>query len=512
MSRLSPATGRLSVLDRFLGGVERLGNAVPNPMVLFAGLFAVILVLSAILAGVGVQVSLPGKAEPIAVQSALAPGALVELLTSAVSNFVTFPALGPVLVVLLGVGVAQGTGALEAAIRLVFSRVPHALVPYVVALVAAQGHVMSDASMVVIPPLAALVFLATGRHPIAGLLGSFAVTASGYGGGLILGTLDVSFAGITQKAAALLPGGESVPTNVAMNYFFAASAGLVLPLAGGLLIDKVLEPRLGPWKPAEAKAGIMISREERRAVLLASSVTLAYVAALITAWLLPSSPLRGPGGSLVPSPMFQALPIFIAAAFFVFGYAYARFLRTPKADREVLTLMQRAVAEMASFIVLMFVISQTLAVLEYSNLATVLAVKLSGLIESMGIGGFGALFLVVVISSILNMLITSGAGLWSLESAVMVPALMLLGLSPAVITSAHRIGDSVTAAISPMTIYVWLVLTMAKEWEPDIKLGTFVSRLLPFPPVFFTIWTGLLAVFYFADIPPGPGMEIHLGN
>ncbi|MEV0616677.1 AbgT family transporter [Nonomuraea sp. NPDC050404] len=505
-------TGQPTTLDRVLGGVERLGNKLPNPFVMFIGLFVLISLASWAAAAFGATVRLPGADEATPVKSVLSGEGLVELLGSAVDNFVEFPALGPVLTVVLGVGVAQGTGALEAAVRLAFHRVPRSLVPYVVAFVACQGHVMSDASFLVIPPLAALVFRAVGRHPLAGLIGAYACTATGYGGGLLLGTLDASLAGITEKAAALLPGSTGYTTNIAMNYYFGAAAGLVLPIVGGFLISRVLEPRLPAWRPAEGDddARVEVTRRERRALLVSGLVVVGFLALLVVAWLVPGSPLQGEGGSLVPSPLLDNLVPIIALVFFLFGYTYGRAVKLDKDDRNVYTLMTSSIKEMAGFITLIFIVAQTLSVLSWSGLATFLAVQLADAAQAVGLVGFPALVFLILLSSLLNLVITSGSGLWSLESTVMVPALMLLGLSPAIIQATHRIGDSITQAISPMHIFLYFILASAQKYEPDLKLGTLVSRLLPFVPAFGLVWACVLAVFYFFGLPVGPGAGIHL--
>ena len=509
-------TGRLGGV---LGLVERVGNKLPNPFLLFVGLLVLIAIASSVVAAFGVTVTVPGVKEAVPVRAALAPDGLVALMDGVIDNFVAFPALGPVLVVVLGVGVAQGTGGLEAAVRLVFSRVPRRAVPYVVALVACQGHVMSDASFLVIPPLAALVFLAVGRHPLAGLIGAYACTATGYGGGLLMGTLDASLAGITQKAASLLPAGTDFHGNIAMNYFFGAAAGLILPIVGGLIIDKVLEPKLGPWRgqavdgrseDAGQDARVRVSPAERRAVLIAAGAVAVFWASLATAWLLPGSPLQGDGGTLIPSPLLTNLVIAISLSFLIYGVVYARALPVQKDKREIGSLMEKSIRDMAGFIVLIFIVSQTLAVLSYSNLGVLMAVKLADGAQSIGLQGFGVLVFLVLLSSLLNLVITSGSGLWSLESTVMVPGLMLLDLSPAMIQAAHRIGDSVTQAVSPMHIFLYLVLTMARRYEPNLKLGTLVARLLPFVPAFAIVWVGILALFFFFDLPPGPGQSVFL--
>ncbi|MEO3789084.1 AbgT family transporter [Nonomuraea sp. B10E15] len=505
-------TGQPTTLDRILGGVERLGNRLPNPFVMFLGLFVLIALASSIAAALGATVRLPGAAEVTPVKSVLSGEGLVQLLDSAVDNFVEFPALGPVLTVVLGVGVAQGTGALEAAVRLAFYRVPRSMVPYVVAFVACQGHVMSDASFLVIPPLAALVFRAVGRHPLAGLIGAYACLGTGYAGGLLMGTLDASLAGITEKAAALLPGAGGYTTNIAMNYYFGAAAGLILPIVGGLLISRVLEPRL-PATTTDAGqdgASVEVTPRERRALLASGLAVAGFLALVVLAWLIPGSPLRGPGGSLIPSPLLSNLVPIIALVFFLFGYTYGRAVGLAKEDRNLYTMMTTAIKEMGGFITLIFIVAQTLSVLSWSGLATFLAVELANTAQAVGLVGFPALVFLMLLSTVLNLVITSGSGLWSLESTVMVPALMLLGLSPAIIQATHRIGDSITQAISPMHIFLYFILAASQKYEPDLKLGTLVSRLLPFVPAFGLVWAGVLAIFYFAGLPVGPGAPIHL--
>jgi len=346
---------------------------------------------------------------------------------------------------------------------------------------------------------------------LSGLIGAYACTATGYGGGLLMGTLDASLAGITQKAASLLPLGSEFHGNIAMNYYFGAAAGLILPIVGGFLIDKVLEPKLGPWRGGtEENAKVQVTAAEKRAVLIAAGAVAVFWVVLVTAWLMPGSPLQGEGGTLIPSPLLNNLVIAISLSFLIFGLVYARALPVEKDKREVGSLMEKAIRDMAGFIVLIFIVSQTLAVLAYSNLGVLMAVKLAEGAESIGLQGFGVLVFLVVLSSLLNLVITSGSGLWSLESTVMVPALMLLDISPAMIQAAHRIGDSVTQAVSPMHIFLYLVLTMARKYEPNLKLGTLVARLLPFVPAFALVWVGILALFFFLDLPPGPGQSVFL--
>lgn len=493
--------------------IERVGNKVPHPFTLFIGLFLVLAVVSTIVSLFNVSVNVPGG-KTLAIRGAFTAEGISHMVGGAVEAFVTFPALGPVLVVALGIGVAQGTGALEALMRVAFRRVPARYVPYVVALVACQGHVFSDSAYVILPVLAAVVFKAVGRNPLAGLIGAYACVGTSYNGGLMLGTLDVSTVGLTQAAANLLPQIDGYTIHVAHNYFFTAANGLILPLVGGFIIDKVLEPRLPKptHDPRGDDEGLLnsVTPLQSRALAIAGIATFAWVAALLVAWLIPGSPLQGEEGQLAPSPFVESLSLVLSSVFLVFGLVYARTARIDPKKRGAYPHMVESIRELSGFIVLVFVISQTLALLSWSNLATLMARKFADTAEHLNIDGFWILLLIVVITSFLNLFITSGSSLWSLLSSVFVPAAMLLGLSPAAAQAAFRIGDSVTGALTPMQVFLYFTLVAAQKYRPDIKLGTLITRLIPFAVAFFVVWTGILVVFYIFDLPLGPGAPIHL--
>lgn len=239
----------------FLGWMERVGNRLPDPFLLFVYLLVALMAVSAVLAAFGVQVTVPGEDEPLPVRSALSGEGLQFFLENFVDNFIGFPPLGNVLVILLGVGLAERVGLLRAVIQLVFSGAPARLLPYAVALVGVSANIASDASFVVVPPLAALVFRAAGRHPVAGLICGFASVGAGYSAALLITSVDALLSGITTEAAGIVPAGEGITVTAADNYFFNVVSALILPLVAGFVTERVVEPRLGPYRaPAPAAA------------------------------------------------------------------------------------------------------------------------------------------------------------------------------------------------------------------------------------------------------------------
>lgn len=543
-------------LDRVLGLIERGGNRLPHPFFLFTGLFAILAVLSTVLVALGTTVTVPGSDKTLEIHGLFTGEGITWLLANVIPNFTGFPSLGTVLLMMMAVGVAERTGLLEAAVRISIARAPKRLLPYVVAFVACQAHLMSDIAMIVIPPLAALAFKVAGRNPVAGLIGAFASVCAGYAAGFTIGALDALYVGITEKGAAVLPDVAGVETHILINYFFTATASVILALLGGFLTDRVLEPRLpqptgdgttdpdtetDPGTDTEAASGTdtasdpasdgapapatreqppgaalagevstTVTPREKRGLLLALLAVVSYAAIVLTGWLVPGSPLRGEGGALVPSPVLDGVVPLLFVAFLLAGAVYGVCVRTLKSADDVPKIMAQSVTGMSGYIVLIFMISQVIGLFEWSNVGTLLAVKGAALLKTAGLTGFTGILLFVLLVCLLNLFITSGSALWSLMAPVFVPTFMLLGMEPALTQAAFRIGDSATQMITPMNPYLFLALALLRRYEPGAQLGTLLSRLAVFTVPFLAAWLAVLGIFYLADLPLGPGAGIHL--
>ncbi|GAB3969700.1 AbgT family transporter [Actinoallomurus acanthiterrae] len=502
---------RSTLLDRALGRIEWAGNKLPHPVLLFAFLFVLVAVLSSVLGGLGTTVTIPGTHQTKTVQGLLTADGVVWLLQNLVQNFAGFPPFATVIMLIMAVGLAERSGLLEVAVRATLARVPRAVLPYALAIVACQAHMMSDVANIVIPPLAAMAFKAAGRHPVAGLLGGVACVGAGYSAGFTVGSLDALLIGITQKSIAVLPGTSGIEVNLLVNYFFTAVSSIVLGLLGGFLISRVLEPRLGAYEEPDGQteqAGI--SAEQWRGLRVTGIVLAAYVVTVLTAWLWPGSPLRGPGGALVPSPVLSGIVTLIFLAFLISGLTYGIASGTVRSAQDAVTMSTEAVKSMAGYVVLIFVAAQVIALFNWSNLGLVLAVKGAALLKSIGLTGLGVIVLFIALTAVLSLFIVSGSALWSLLAPVFVPAFMLLGMSPALSQAAFRVGDSAMHIVTPMNPYLLLALAMLREYEPEARFGTMISRLAIFALPFLVVWTLLLALFYTLGLPLGPGSGIHL--
>ncbi|TLS48041.1 AbgT family transporter [Streptomyces montanus] len=509
----SPDTRRPTRLDRALSLIERAGNALPNPILLFTGLFVLLAVISTALALADVSVAVPGTDETKAITGLFTGEGVRWLTENLITNFATFPPIAAVLLMIMAVGVAEKAGLLETVMRATLARAPRAVLPYLLALIACQAHMISDVAAIVLPPLAAVVFKSAGRHPVAGLIGGFACVGAGYAAGFTIGSLDALYIGITQQAASVLPAAEGLDLNLLINYFFTASSSLVLGLLGGFLISRVLEPRLAPYEPTADEPDepdFTLTPVQRRGLLFTALVVVLYAGAVLSLWLPEGAPLRGEGGALVPSPLLTGVVPVLFGAFLLAGLTYGFTVKALAGSEGVVTAMTDSVKNMSGYIVLMFVAAQVIALFNWSNVGILLAVKAAAGLDSIGLTGFWALIAFVLLASCLNLFIVSGSALWSLVGPVFVPAFMLLGMSPALSQAAFRIGDSATGIITPMNPYVFLLLAMLRQYEPEARLGTLISRLSIFTVPFLVVWLAILGIFYGFDLPLGPGAHIGL--
>jgi aminobenzoyl-glutamate transport protein len=523
MTSSSTAT-KSSLGDRILTKIEVAGNKLPEPFALFLWLILITGVISTAMAWADVEVRVPGSDEgPIIIRGLFTGEGLTWLTTNLGANYVGFPPLQTVLTILLAVGVAEKTGMLAAVVRVCFGSAPRWLLPYVVGLVGVTGSIMADSAFIVIPPLAAMVFKAAGRHPVAGLLGGFAAVGAGYSTALVPTSLDALFAGITTGVMESLPGIETTAVNPVSNYYFNIVAALLLGAICGLIIDKILEPRMWrqdvPQEQTGAKAAeddeeevrSELTADESRALrwsLIAAGVLTVVV---LASTLVPASPWRNADGGFLPeSPLLDSVVFLVFAYFMVMGVVFGAVVGTVSGIKDVVTMMGGALTDMMSFLVLAFVLGQFIALFAWTGIGSWIAVRGAEGLEGIGLTGFPAVLGFILLASILNLFIVSGSSMWTLMGAVFVPLFALLGLEPAFTQAAFRVGDSATQIITPLNPYMIVLLGLLRRYEPEAGLGTAIARLIPFVIPFWLAWATLVGIWYFADLPLGPGNGIFL--
>lgn len=520
--------GRRGV-DKFLNGVELIGNKLPEPFTLFLLLFLITGLMSSIMAWNGVTVEVPGTGEQQAVKGLFTGEGMTWLTTNMGANYLGFPPLVTVLPILLAVGVAERSGMLSALIRKLFGSAKPWALPYAVGIIGVTGSIMADAAFVVIPPLAAMVFKAAGRHPVAGLIGGFASVGAGYSTALVPTSLDALFAGITNAVMETLPGTEYSDVNAVSNYYFNIAASILLGLLAGFIVDKVIEPRM--WKqdvPTELVQGdktrgdtdaegnpltAELTAKEAKGLVWAVVAAVVLSALIFFATLPSDSPWRNEEGGFLPkSPLLQSIVFIVFAYFMVLGIVYGCVVGTLRSVKNMVEMMAGSLRDMLPFLVLAFILGQFVALFAWTGIGTWTAVQGAAFLESIGLTGFAAVLAFIVLASLLNLLIISGSSMWTLMAAVFVPMFALLGYEPAFIQAAFRVGDSATQVITPLNPYMIVILGLLQRYEPKAGIGTLMSRMIPFVIPFFLAWVLLLALWFYADLPLGPGNGIMMAG
>lgn len=501
-----------------LGRVEKIGNILPHPTTLFVILCAVIMIISHIAYKLGVEVNYQGidvktnelKDLTVGVVSLLTPDGIRYMFTSAIKNFTGFAPLGTVLVALLGVGVAEGSGLISTLLRKLVTSTPKKFVTVVVVFAGVMSSIASDAGYVVLIPLGAVIFKSFGRHPLAGIAAAFAGVSGGFSANLLPGPTDALLGGITTEAAALV--NPTYEVGMTGNWYFIFVSTIFITILGTIVTEKIVEPRLGTYKgKSENEESIKISTEEKRGLLFAG---ITFVATLVFILLLvaPSNGiLRHPEtNAILKSPFMDSIVVIIAILFLIPGIAYGIGSKTIKNDKQVVDLMGKSMAAMGGYIVLVFFAAQFVAYFSYTNLGTVIAVKGANFLEATGIKGIPLLLGFIVVVSFINLFMGSASAKWAIMAPIFVPMLMGIGYSPELTQMAYRIGDSATNIISPLMSYFALIVAFAEKYDKDTGIGTLITTMVPYSIAFLIGWSILLIIWFVFKLPLGVGVGIFM--
>ncbi|MFN3940180.1 MAG: AbgT family transporter, partial [Chitinophagales bacterium] len=412
--------------------------------------------------------------------------------------------LGVVLVAMLGIGIAEGSGLIGTALRLLVLSAPRRILTFVIVFSGIISNTASEVGYVLLVPLSAIIFRAVGRHPIAGLAAAFAGVSGGYSANLLLGTIDPLLAGLTQEAAHIID--KDYLVNPAANYYFLFVSTFFIAFAGTWVTERIVEPRLGkPGNGAEHEAIEKISPAERKGLLYALLSALAF-GALILWGILPSNGfLRDPStGSLLHSPFMSGIVtiIFISAA--IMGIAFGVGAGTIKSDNDVMKGMGKSMETMGTYIVLVFFAAQFVAYFRWTNLGLIFAIEGASVLQASGLGSVPLMLGFVILTAMINLVMGSASAKWTIMAPVFVPMFMLLGYSPELTQVVYRIGDSVTNIISPMMSYFALIVAFVQQYDKKAGIGTIIALMLPYSLVFSLIWILLLIAWMLLGWPIGP--------
>jgi aminobenzoyl-glutamate transport protein len=494
-------------LARALDVVERLGNRLPDPALLFLILLGIVALVSAWLSSMTFTELDPRTKSPIEVKNLLAGENLTTFLSQLVPTFVNFPPLGVVLVAMLGIGVAEHTGYVNAALKALLAVTSKRLLTPMLIGVGIASHVAVDAGYVLVIPLGAMMFYAAGRHPLAGIAAAFAGVSGGFSANFVPSSLDPLLSGITQAAAQLVD--PSVVVNPLNNWFFTLSSSALIIALGWFLTDRVIEPRLKGTavdaNPAELPKDEPLQPHERRALRLASLTMLAGLVLLAaTAWPAGSA-WRNDAGLLTASdaPLMRSIVALIFVLFLVPGIVYGYAANTVRTHRDIVTGMSRSMSGMGYYIVMAFFAAQFIAAFGQSNLGALLAVKGADALREAGLPLGITIVGIILLTTSVNLMIGSASAKWALIAPIFVPMLMQLGISPDLTQAAYRVGDSSTNIITPLLPYFPLIVIFCQKWVKSSGIGTVLALMLPYSVTFLVGWTTWLLIYWSLGLPLG---------
>jgi aminobenzoyl-glutamate transport protein len=530
--------------QRALAWIERAGNKVPNPAILFIALCVGVIVLSQILDWLNVSVtsevvehdpalddSLDGvsslpyddapegyatESETFEVQGLLTGDGIRFMFTSFVPNFLGFTAIGVILVAMIGVGVAELSGLVGGLIRKLVAISRPATLTYIIVFVGILSSVAADAGYLVLIPLAATAFLSVGRNPLAGIAAGFGAVSAAFSVNVLIVPADAVVTDITNEAAALVDPNAEI--DLVSNLFYGIGCTLFLTVVIALITTRIIEPRLGAWDRSLADEE-ELAREEGEAVDTALEAkglrhaglgVLAVLIVVAALTLPPDAPLRNPetGDIIGDSPFMSSLIVIISAAFLAAGIAYGRVVGTVKGSADVLGMITKSWASLASLIFLFMLIAQFIAYFDFSNMAQVAAVWLGDILEDLDLDDLLLLLGIIVVTLLVDLIIPAKIAKWAILAPIFVPLMLRLGVEPQTVLAAYRMGDSPVNVLTPLMPYFALMVVFAQRYQKDAGIGTVIALMLPYALIVTVVWILFFIAWYAIGIPLGPGWPV----
>jgi aminobenzoyl-glutamate transport protein len=528
--------------ERALAWVEKAGNRVPNPAVLFVGLIVMVIVLSQVLdwANVGVTHQVADapaaqvepsaqsydppdahadyalKTEHIEAKGLLTGDGIRFIFTTFVSNFLGFAAVGVILVAMIGVGVAEYSGLIGALIRKLVAVSSPGLLTYIIVFVGIVSSVASDAGYLVLIPLAAAAFISVGRHPLAGVAAGFGAVSAAFAVNILLTPADGVVTDIANESAQLVD--PSVNLDLVANLWFGIVSTLFLTVVISLVTTRIIEPRLGTWDRAEADEE-ELAREEGPAIDAAAEAkglrwavyAIFGVLLVVLALTLPSgAPLRNPqtGDIIGDSPLMSSLIVIISATFLAAGLAFGRATGTIKGTEDALGMITKSWASLATLLFLFLLIAQFIAYFDFSNIAQVVAIELGDILEHLDVGNVVLLLGIILVTMVVDIIMPAKIAKWAILAPIFIPLMLRLGAEPQTVLAAYRVGDSPVNVITPLMPYFPLMVVFAARYQKGAGIGTVIALMMPYAIVVAIFWTIFFVLWYVVGIPLGPGWPV----
>jgi aminobenzoyl-glutamate transport protein len=544
-----PATAtpeKRGFVQRMLDGIERVGNKVPHPAIIFLGLVVLVIVLSAVLAAFDVSVTYDVVEQPplvaeeeyvggsvvpevvvppdeyldeemevvqetTSIRSLLGTDGIRFIFSSFVNNFASFSVVAVVFVAMIGVGVAEEAGLMGALIRKLVKVAPEKLLTFIIVLVGGLSSVATDAGYLILIPLAAAAFLSVGRHPLAGLAAAYAGVSAGFAVNILITPLDGLLTEVTNEAIAIADPTESI--DLTANLWFSIASTIFVAVVITLVAERITTRTLGPYVGDDiVHVDETVPQGEARGLRLASIGVLIAFIGVVLLTVLPDAPLRNPetGSIFNDSPLMDSLIFIITMLFLVAGICFGIGAKTIHSSVDVINGITKTFAGLASLVFLLLLISQFIAYFNFSNMPTVAAVKMADFLESADIGPLWLLIGFIFVILILDLIIPGALPKWAIFAPIFVPLFLRLDVAPQTVLAAYRLGDSPMNVITPLMVYLPFIVLVAQRYKKDAGIGTIISLMIPYTAIVLVTWLVFFVIWYLLGIPMGPGYPTKL--
>ncbi len=504
---MSETTVPKGFVNKALDFIEKKGNKLPDPAILFLSLMVLIWVLSAIFSGVSFSEIDPRTGSAIEIVNLLSGTSLAAFLSNMVTTFTSFAPLGIVLVAMLGVGVAEHSGYINAGLKTMLGVTPKFLLTPMLILVAIVSHTATDAGYVLVIPLGGVIFYAAGRHPLAGIAAAFAGVSGGFSANFIPSGIDPLLQGFTQSAAQIID--PNIQLNPLNNWFFTSASTLLIVLVGWFLTDRIVEPRLKKVEVViednEEPTMDALTPKERIAFWVASTSMFLLLIGLFFWAKGEDSALRAESGKLtdLTAPLMRSIVPIIFVVFLIPGVIYGFLSGAYKESKQVIAGMTKSMSGMSYYIVMAFFCALFIDAFAKSNLGALLALKGATFLQSLQLASGVTIVGIVLLTAFVNLFIGSASAKWALIAPIFVPMLMQLGISPDLTQAAYRVGDSVSNIVTPLMPYFPLVVVYCQKYVKSTGIGTLVSMMIPYSIAFLLLWTIFLLIYWMIGFPLG---------
>lgn len=532
-----------------LNWVERIGNAVPSPTIMFVYLILFVALLSALLSWAGVSVTddvvtpvpkdefnqinehLGGTwslydsvtGEPAEVPEFIVSEQTFEVrnlfsveglrffFSSFVDNFAGFGVVAVTLVAMAGVGVAEVAGLMGALIRKTVKVAPPRLIAFILIFVGVLSSVATDAGYLILVPLAAVAFKTVGRNPLAGMAAAFAGVGAVFGANLLITPSDSMLTEITNE---VLTSAGMAPIEVTHNFYFGVVSAVLMSVVVLLVTVFITEKRLGPWDPSSGgytdPDEVLDHDAEARGLKFAGWGLLAYGVLIALMTFLPGAPLRDPdtGAIIGTTPFMSSLIFIISLAFLVCGVAYGAGAKTMRGGDATVGAISKTFAGLGGLLLMFLMIAQFIALFNWSNLPTVAAVSAAELLQQANVPAIVLLVAFILVIVVLDIILPGLVPKWVIFAPVFIPIFASLDVAPQTLLAAYRVGDSPVNVVTPLMVYLPFIVTIAQRYKKDAGIGTLIALMLPYTVAVLVAWSALFTVWFLLGIPWGPGSPV----